>query len=236
MSLDQLFNEVQAELSGGRAPLTDGDFQYALKSAIRTINLQAEKINEIIKLSRAGGNPVEISGQYTYLIPDDPFYIGDELAFAELRFDEDENSITLPSSWIKVLTVFNSTGVKLTPVPFDKLKSYSNEDTYYTNVGRVLYFNFDVMADDFTIYIKLRRDYAIPTVFTGEYTGMPETGYQLLLNAIISGLMSRPKFFDKNQYLIFKDRYMEALSAFSTNNITMQRGCREEPFFQYPTV
>jgi hypothetical protein len=234
MNLQEMFHEVQITLDKGDAKLVKyGEFLAALMSTIRVINADTEKANEVILMSRRGGNPLVISEQLSHDIESDPYYIVSGNSFEDVLFDADENKITVPSSWIKIVSIFKE-GTKLRPVSYDKLSRYGAEDEYY-HANNSVWFNFDVMSDSLELLFVYRREYSMPkrSEGLGAYSGMPEYGYSLLMTGVILSLLSRPRFFDPNIYTIYRQRFDEAIYAFNSRNLSLQTNIHGTPRFTY---
>ena len=232
MNLMDMFKEVQITLDSGTGKLlTHGEFRSALPAAVRVINSSSEKRNELVRAYRDEGNPDIISEQLDHMIPEDPFYIGRYSAHFELTCIEEDNAIVLPSTWSKLLDIYNKRD-KMRPVSLSLLNN-SGDDVQYCSIGNMVYFNLDVMSPTLDLVFRVRTDFPMPDMNEENYTGMPEYGYPLLIAAVVLTLSSRPRFFDRNLYGIHQARYDEALSAFSLRNITREKTARQEPRFTY---
>jgi len=236
MNLKQMFQEYQIamETPQGAMP-TCGDFYAALLSTIRRINLEVEKPNEIIILASDESGELDVIGSAeTYLIPEEPYVIGDVAHYETLgiTLDTDNNFLVIPETWTKLLAIFVG-GTKYRSVPYDTLKVEGYE-TDYCNLHRNVYFNQAVETAIATgMAFKVRRDYELPAIHDTEYTAMPDSAYQLLLTGCVLSSMMRHKYFNPNLVSMYKPLYDKLTYDFGMQNMTRAKHHRTAPRFHW---
>ncbi len=229
MNLTQMHNEVQMILSA-KGNVKCGEFKSALFSVIRRINAEVEKPNEMAHLVYEGDGTLiaEIEDE---TIAEERELIGGGDIYSAMSIDGVNNCITVPADWVKILAVFRG-GVELNPVPYDILKTNKDERDF-TSINRSLYFNFDVTATTLDLWLRIRRNYLLPAIADTEYTGMPETAYQLLLTGAVLALLSRPQYYDYNLVASYRYDYEALKREFSTENITRPAPDSRAPAFTF---
>lgn len=220
MNLVQMFQEVQATLYTGGKMVKCGEFRLALQGAVRRINSEVEKPNQLALVTWDGTGTTLIGSMTDHLIPDEPGIIGGGETLAELDVDGDNNCITVPDSWTKILAVYMN-GEKMRCVPYDLLRSEEIE-TDYTSINRNLYFNVDVTATSFSVVLKIRKDYDLPPLALSatEYEGMPENAYQLLFTGCILSLLQRPSYFNAGLINVYAANYADLSRQLSMLNMS----------------
>jgi len=225
MNLLDLYYEIQNTLYPvSLNQLSYGDFITALNQAIRVINAEVEKPNELVHIypfetkliaeinDVTIAEEVEIIGGNNYLYPD-------------MSWIDEDKALIVPNNWTKILAIYKDNAL-MQQVPMPKLKTdyYTDE---YSIFNRTIYFN--LTKDMLDIYMKLRREYEFPTQANMEnYLGIPDNGYQLLFSAVMVALLSRPRFNDMNLLNFYRNQYYELLTQFSQLNLT-----RNQPTVQW---
>jgi len=225
MNLLDLYYEIQNTLYPvSLNQLSYGDFITALNQAIRVINAEVEKPNELVHIypfetkliaeinDVTIAEEVEIIGGNNYLYPD-------------MSWIDEDKALIVPNNWTKILAIYKDNAL-MQQVPMPKLKTDNNTDEY-SIFNRTIYFN--LTKDMLDIYMKLRREYEFPTQANMEnYLGIPDNGYQLLFSAVMVALLSRPRFNDMNLLNFYRNQYYELLTQFSQLNLT-----RNQPTVQW---
>lgn len=224
MNIRQMLQEVQvALLTPQDRQVTCGEFHAALIGVIRTINSEVEKPNEMFTLAVNPYDNRPIATLLEYSIVDDP---DPEIGFggiqAVMEVDALENSITMPQTWNKLLAVYDRRGNKMRAVPFDTLM-YENDSNDYTSVHNKIFFNLNVLSSNFKVTLRLRRDYEIPDMGDIEYTGMPESAYQLVLTGCILSLLRRPRYLNQDLIAVYEQQFTKLMREFSLRNVRMER-------------
>lgn len=232
MNLMNMFYETQMTIERPGLPaLRLGEFRSAVAQAIRVINSRTEKANEVLKMSKLGINPVEIQNQLDVLIIDDPYYIGGRETFDGVVFSAADRSLTMPRHWEKVLSVYRH-NVKLNLVSYDMLHRGGDYYDYHNN-NNTLYFNFDVTDETLELVFVYRREYLPPLTLEGEYNGLPDYGYAMLMTGTLISLLGRGKYFEPNMFNIYTARFNEEVYSFSQRNMLIQSGIRNSTKFIY---
>jgi hypothetical protein len=230
MNLRSMHQEVQVTLAGKSGALvTMGEFRSALLSAVRRINAEAEKPNEMILVANTGSD-LTIEAMDDYNIEDEPDTIGGGGIYSLLEFDAVTKCITLPLDWVKVLAIYQN-GEKMRPVAYGTLADGYVE--HYHNLGNKIWLNIDPTADNFEVVLKIRRNYQIPLITDETYTGMPEDTYQLIFIACCLSLLQRPRYYNAGMINDYKEMYLSLLSAFSVTNISREIPSAESLNFTY---
>jgi len=151
-------------------------------------------------------------------IEEETYIIGVENErYPYLSWNDNENMLVVPDTWTKILAIYMNDRL-MEQVPITILKQEKNPNQY-SIFNRSIFFN--ITKDQLEIYMKIRRDYPFPQIEEMEnYTGFPENGYQLLFSAVMTSLLSRPRFNDMNLLNFYRQQYYELLAQFSQMNMT----------------
>jgi len=217
MNLLNMYYEIQNTLYPiSLNQLSYGDFIVSLNQALRTINAEAEKPNELVHIYPLEGKLIAELNEET--IEEETYIIGGENErYPYLSWNDNENMLVIPDTWTKILAIYMNDRL-MEQVPITILKQEKNPNQY-SIFNRSIFFN--ITKDQLEIYMKIRRDYPFPQIEEMEnYTGFPENGYQLLFSAVMTSLLSRPRFNDMNLLNFYRQQYYELLAQFSQLNMT----------------
>jgi hypothetical protein len=218
---------VALESASGKL-ITFGEFNASLQGVIRRINAEVEKPNEMIHLYFNGDSQL-IADTFDETIAEEDEIIDGGSIYSAMSIDAVNKCITIPDNWIKILTVFQdgtSDENKMRSVPYDILKA-DGYTTDYTSINRNLYFNIDVADLELNLWLKIRRDYAVPERNVTEYTGMPENAYQLVYTGIVLSLLYRHKYYNPQQVTIYNAQWEELKYNFGMLNMTRPKPTAE---------
>lgn len=225
MNINDLYNDVRITLD---KDVSKNEFIGCLNTVIRRLNSEAEKPIELIKIT---GDFGDLIGEITEYIVDMDTEIGDGSRFINgIEWDGVGLAITLPKDYTKVLSVFYD-DTKMQPISYDLLKVEMSTD-YYTTIGNTIFFNTDIESATAEIKVRAKRNY--PIYVSGEYEGLPENAYSLLLNGICFMLSARPKYKTEIGIALYKGLFEQGLEAYNKQVLIQDlKSINETPFYTY---
>lgn len=218
MNIKSMHNDIEQTL---HRSVPFREFFAVMANAVRRINADIEHAEQMVNMIGSEGYRETIDQMDILWDEADQFALGVDALHSDLSWNDELYSIEMPNSWVKLMAVYID-GKRMKSVSFDRLHSGDCSDCY-TSVNQNIFFSIDYMNSNHVIDARIRKEYELPKIGELEYSGMPNNAYSLIMAAVLSSLLARPQYHDREMLQFYMDQYLTQSRSFSLDNMLRQK-------------